>query len=131
MKGYNRVFCRMYQLIFRLAMPLLPYREPKWLDSVSEIAEELQRKQIDTVLLITDRFLRNNGATDKLEASLLAAQIRCIVFDGVQANPTVENVEEAVSLYRRNGCCVLIAFGGGSAADCVGSLRSVRLSETS
>ena len=33
-------------------------------------------------------------------------------------NPTVRNVEDARSLYLKEGCQAIIGFGGGSAMDC-------------
>ena len=41
-----------------------------------------------------------------------------VVYDKTRANPTVENVEEAFSLFVAHKCDCLIAFGGGSAMDC-------------
>ena len=41
MNIFKRVFCRIYQGVFRLAMPFLPYREPVKLASVEEIPETL------------------------------------------------------------------------------------------
>ena len=47
-----------------------------------------------------------------------AEGIKYTVFDGVQPNPTIYNVEEALKLYHDNNCEAFIAFGGGSPMDC-------------
>lgn len=110
--------CRLVQAGFRLAMPVLPYRRPKEIGAVEAVPAALAEQQIRHVLLITDRGLRRCGVTKKLEEALKAARIRCTVYDGTCANPTVEHVEDARILYRSQGCQAIIAFGGGSAMDC-------------
>jgi alcohol dehydrogenase len=40
------------------------------------------------------------------------------VFDDVQPNPTIENVEAGVQAYKEHGCDGIIGFGGGSPIDC-------------
>ena len=38
-----RFSCRTFQLCFRLAIPVLPYREPEVVGSAAEAAEKLER----------------------------------------------------------------------------------------
>jgi len=118
MNIFKKGFCRVYQMAFRAALPVLPYREPKILHSVEEAAKEIAVKNIENVLLITDGFLCQSGATQTLENALAALKINCHVYDGTRPNPTVANVEEALSVYRDKKCTALLAFGGGSAIDC-------------
>ena len=113
-----KCYCRGFQLAFRLAMPLLPYREPERLDSIGDVPSLLERLKIESVLLVTDRPLREAGVTGPLEELLERSDIRCAVYDGTRANPTVRNVEEARELYVEEGCRGIIAFGGGSSMDC-------------
>ena len=54
----------------------------------------------------------------KLEKHLADANIKCVIYDETCPNPTVNNVEAARSLYVKEGCEALIAFGGGSSIDC-------------
>lgn len=118
MKPLNRMVCRTVQLGFRLALPLLPYREPRILGAVTDVPHLLQMLQIPSVLLITDPVLRSAGVTAGLEAELEKNQIQCTVYDKTCPNPTVYHVEEALSLYHRGNCRGIIAFGGGAAIDC-------------
>ena len=111
-------WCRAYQLAFRPAMPLLPYREPERLESVRDLPPLLERLGVGAVLLVTDRTLRETGATAPLEELLERSGVRCAVYDGTRANPTVQNVEEARERYLAENCRGLIAFGGGSSMDC-------------
>ena len=111
-------YCRAFQLAFRLAMPLMPYREPERFESIQALPPLLGRLGIHSVLLVTDRPLREAGVTGPLEALLAQSGVRCTAYDGTRANPTVQNVEEAREQYLAGGCQGLIAFGGGSSMDC-------------
>ena len=113
-----KLYCRTFQRVLWLALPLLPYRDPETLDSVRRLPEVLRGRGVDHVLLVTDRQLRARGLTAPLEALLPQAGIGCTVYDGTASNPTVDNVEEARELYLREGCQALVAFGGGSSIDC-------------
>ena len=42
MNIFKKAFCRVSQFGFRTAMPILPYREPKILGSLSDIAPTLK-----------------------------------------------------------------------------------------
>ena len=114
--------CRVFQAAFRLALPVLPYRQPEKLSHVEEVPALLKKLEISAVMIVTDRQIRAYGLTKGLEEGLREAGIRCAVYDGTCTNPTVENVEEARILYRSQGCQALIAFGGGSSMDCAKAL---------
>lgn len=118
MNTLKKAYCRTFQAAFRLAMPFMPYREPDILNSVAEVAPLLKRLNVKSVLLVTDKQLRQFGATSNLEKLLKAADIKCHVYDDTCPNPTVNNVEAAREIYVKENCEALIAFGGGSSMDC-------------
>lgn len=118
MNPLKKAYCRAFQTVFKLALPLLPYRKPKRLESVNELPALFIKKNIDSVMLVTDASIRSNNITSNLENLLIKAGITCIVYDKTVANPTTDNVEEARQLYLDNGCKALIGFGGGSSIDC-------------
>ena len=118
MNIFKKAYCRVYQTIFHLALPLLPYREPIVYDNVDKVVDILRQRKLNSALLVTDSVLREMGVTKSLETILQANDIKCVVYDKTRANRTVDNGEEALSLYLDQGCECLIAFGGGSSMDC-------------
>lgn len=118
MNQFKKVFCRIYQFCFHIALPVLPYREPKILKSVTEIPAEIKKLNLKRALIITDEFLKKSGATEEMEFSLHGNNIEYTVYDKTRPNPTADNVEEALKIYNEQKCQCLIAFGGGSAMDC-------------
>lgn len=118
----NKVFCRVFQTAFRLALPILPYREPEIVPSCMDLGKVLEKEQIKSVLIVTDKGIVNNGLVAPLERVLNDNNVAFTVYDKTQPNPTVHNVEEALALYKQNDCDSLIAIGGGSSMDCAKAL---------
>lgn len=115
---FKKIYCRVFQTGFRIALPFLPYKEPVIYEQTLDIPNILQDKNIKSVLLVTDKGIRNLGLTKSLEEALKEKNINCVVYDNTLPNPTVANVEEARNIYIENNCEALIAFGGGSSMDC-------------
>lgn len=118
MNLFKKIYCRTYQTVFKLAIPILPYRDPEILDSILKIPEVLKRKKKDSVLIVTDKSIHSLGLIDPLKKALNEENISYTVYDEVVPNPTIKNVEEARGIYIEKSCNALIGFGGGSAIDC-------------
>ena len=82
----RRLGCRAYQLAFRVALPVLPYRQPDLLGSLEEIPPLLASRGIRAVLLVADGGVYDLGLTRTLEQALDAAGIACAVY--LQRTPT-------------------------------------------
>lgn len=118
MNRLRRMYCRTFQTVFKIALPFLPYRKPKIVGSVKALPDILKKRNCDNVLIITDAGIRKLGLTERLEKVLEKNGISYSIYDRTVANPTTENVAEAVELYQANGCGAIIGFGGGSSMDC-------------
>ncbi len=118
MNVFRKIYCRTYQIGLRTVLPILPYREPELINGITGVPEVLKKENADSILLVTDKGIRGLGLTKPLEELLEASKVKCTVYDDVVANPTVANVEAALSLYKQENCKGLIAFGGGSSMDC-------------
>lgn len=118
MKTLKRFYCRSYQFVMKMAIPFLPYRKPKLLDSIKQIPEVLRAKKINKILLVTSKNIRSLGLTGELEFVLKNSGIEFAIFDKLVPNPTIKNVENGLDVYLMNGCEGIIAFGGGSVMDC-------------
>ena len=116
MNIFKKIYCRVFQVCFHIAIPILPYRDPKILHSIEELPAEFKSQGINKVFLVTDSIIRK--LAEKLEALLPAEGIECVVFDKTKPNPTVANIEEALAMYNAEKCQAIIAFGGGSSIDC-------------
>lgn len=118
MNPIKAIYCRSVQAVLRAALPVLPYREPQVFHNCGELSTVFQKENIRRVLIVTDAGIVRSGIAAQLEAVLDEDDISYAVYDQTRPNPTVVNVEQALSLYRRYRCQALIAIGGGSSMDC-------------
>ena len=112
------IYCRVFQAAFRLALPVLPYREPEVINSCTELGKVLEKEKIISVLVVTDKGIVNNGLLKPVEEVLETGGFKYSVYHETLSNPTVENVENALKIYHKHKCNAIIAVGGGSAMDC-------------
>lgn len=114
-----KIYCRIYQGVMRVATNFLNFREPELLEGLDAVPKCLADKKLDSVLIVTDDFLHNKAKLiDGFKEGLEKAGIRYAVYDKVVPNPTIDNIEEGLVLYKENGCKAIIAVGGGSPMDC-------------
>ena len=118
MNIFAKIYCRVFQTAFRMALPVLPYREPEIIRSCAEIGKVAKKEKISSVLIVTDKGIVNNGLVDPVVAALQTSGISYYIYADTQPNPTVQNVEDALQVYHVNHCDALIAVGGGSSMDC-------------
>ena len=114
----KKTYCRVFQTAFRVALPVLPYREPKPLGSVAEVGGVLKGHGSSKALIVTDPTVEGLGLIEGIKRSLVDAGLSYSVFAGVVANPTIACVEAARAQYVEEDCDALIAVGGGSSMDC-------------
>lgn len=114
----KKAYCRTFQTVFKLAIPVLPYKTPKQLADVVKIADVLSDKQINNILIVTDKTIKDLGLLAPLENALTSKKIQYTIYSDTVPNPTIKNVEEAKELYIKNNCNAIIGFGGGSSIDC-------------
>lgn len=118
MNTIHRIYCRAFQLVFRAALPILPYRQPTPLSSLQDIASLLRQNEIRSILLIADAGVRRLGLTAALEEALLREHIVFSVYEQSTPNPTIDDVEQARAQYLLTNAKAIVTIGGGSAMDC-------------
>lgn len=118
MNVLKKMWCRIFQGAFRLAIPLLPYRRPEQVRDVAELPSLLAGRGCRGVLMVTSPSVAKMAGTKRLLDALRAAGISCAVYDKTVPNPTTDTVEEALALYKEGECQAIIGIGGGSSLDC-------------
>lgn len=99
------------------------FPDPKIVDgagAIKKIPDIIAKKEKGDkkTLIVTDKGLMSLNLLDGLFEAMDKKGIPYVVFDDVQPNPTVENVEAGLKLYHDNGCKCIVAVGGGSPMDC-------------
>lgn len=102
-------------------MCFMDWSEPELLEgegAVLKLPAFIKNKNINKVLVVTDKGLMNIHLLDPLFEELKKEDVEYVIFDGVQPNPTIPNIEDCRNVYLENNCQGIIAFGGGSPMDC-------------
>ncbi|MBQ3127869.1 MAG: iron-containing alcohol dehydrogenase [Clostridia bacterium] len=117
----KNAYYRTYQKAFKVVMPVFNWDEPELLKgpgAIKDLPALVKSKGVNNVLIVTDKGLMSLNLLDSLFENLEKQNIKYTVYDGVQPNPSIENIEEARRIYLKNNCEGIIAFGGGSPMDC-------------
>jgi len=85
--------------------------------AIKTIGDEVKKRGIAKVLIVTDKGVIGAGLTGPLEASLKEANIEYAVFDGVEPDPRYEIVADCVAMVQQEKAELLIGLGGGSPID--------------
>ena len=116
-----KMYSRAYQGIMKSTAHLLNWQPPTVMNCVGcidRLAPKLTEENIKKVLIVTDEGIVKAGLLDKMLDSLNEENIIYFIYKGTVANPTTENIKEAVNVYNEQNCDGIIGFGGGSAIDC-------------
>ena len=84
---------------------------------VEQVGSELKSAGARNAVVVTDRTIREAGGAEKVQSSLENAGIRSKVWDGSEAEPSVEVGEQAIDFARSGGFDSVVGLGGGSSMD--------------
>ena len=130
MSAIQKAWYRGFQAVFNIGARCLRWRRPIPVSgpgAVAQIPELLRREKVDKVLVVTGPTVGKKLAP-KILRELEQAGIEHVLFDQVEANPSVNTVNRIQQLYLESGCRGFIAVGGGSPMDAAkaASARVVR-----
>ena len=84
---------------------------------IAELPQAARAAGMTKPLLVTDESLAALPITTRTMDILKADGLNPGIFSGVRANPTDENLEAGLKVYREGGYDGVVAFGGGSGLD--------------
>ncbi|MBN7796362.1 iron-containing alcohol dehydrogenase [Parahaliea mediterranea] len=85
--------------------------------SAAQLARHIVRTGVRRVLVVTDKPLRELGLVDRVVEGLVAAGVDVAYYDGVQPDPTFDQVAAGAEVLRTHGSEAVLAVGGGSSID--------------
>ena len=85
--------------------------------AIQNIVPELKNRGFKKAFVVTDPDLVKFEVTKKVTSLLDEANFPYVVFDDIQANPTIQNVLDGVDSFKEANGDVIIAIGGGSSID--------------
>lgn len=114
------LFLRIYMLIFKGVTAILPFRWPKTFegtDSSLQLIQHMAKQGHKSILIVTDAVLVKLGMLEKMTQELKNNAVEYHIYDGVEPNPTVAQIEAGYAICEQHGCDAILAVGGGSPID--------------
>jgi alcohol dehydrogenase len=112
---------RGYQYFMKPMVAILPFPVPELCTgpgSVQRLPEKVRAKGVRKAFVVTDKGVMAAGLFEGMRKAFEAQGISCALYDEVQPNPSIPNVEDALKCYLANRCDGIVALGGGSPMDC-------------
>lgn len=85
--------------------------------AINAIADEIKSRGFKKAFVASDPDLIKFEVTKKVTDILDKANIDYVVFSEIKPNPTIENVQSGVELYKESNADCIVAIGGGSSID--------------
>ena len=85
--------------------------------AIESIVSELKSRGLKKPMVCSDPDLVKFKVTEKVTKLLDEAKIEYTLNSDIKPNPSIQNVQNGVKLYKENGNDSLIAVGGGSSID--------------
>lgn len=95
------------------------------IDSLAEAINYIKAQGFKQGLIVSDSVLNEIGLVKNFTDLLEQEKITSIVFDKVQPNPTVSNVNDGLALLKKHDCDFVVSLGGGSPHDCAKGIALV------
>ena len=85
--------------------------------AINAIPDEVKGRGLSKILVASDPDLIKFGVTQKITDILDKSGIEYKLYSDIKPNPTIENVQSGVKVYKEYGADGIIAIGGGSSMD--------------
>ena len=103
----------------------LPTKIEYGIGVVERLAEIIKALNAESLLVVTDKGIRNSGLLERISNLLDANKLAHNIFDNVEPNPKDYNVQEGAEMAKWLNPDCLVTVGGGSPIDCAKAIAVV------
>lgn len=111
---------RVWMWVMKIAAKVLRIREPRQLRGPGaslQLCDAIAADGVKTLLVVSDAILVKIGLLQPMLDRLKNLGIDTVIYDGVEPNPTIAQVESGLALLKQSGATAILAVGGGSPID--------------
>lgn len=90
---------------------------------VDQLPAKVQEFKKESVLIVTDKGVRQAGLLAPIEKSLVDAGLQVAVFDDVEPDPGLDTIHRGAAFFKERQGDFLVALGGGSPMDTAKGIR--------
>ena len=103
----------------------LPTKIEYGIGAVERLAGIIKASNAKSVLLVTDKGIRNSGLLERISNLLDTGKLAHQIFDNVEPNPKDYNVQEGAEMAKQLNPDCVVTVGGGSPIDCAKAIAVV------
>ena len=121
MLSITKAYYRGYQAVMRAVIKIANIKEPELVcgpGSLEKLPGILKEAGIERILVVASHSMMKSGGLGGFFKRLEADGISSSVYDRVQPNPSIDNIEDCLKAYNEGGSGAIVAIGGGSPIDC-------------
>ncbi|TJY59956.1 iron-containing alcohol dehydrogenase [Sinimarinibacterium sp. CAU 1509] len=115
------VFFRVLMFVLKISTLFLPiFGKPQIVSgpgSSLKLCEMIAANGVKKLLIVTDAMLVKLGLLEAMQKRLSELGVQWSVYDGVQPDPTIAQIETGLEMLRSEGSQAILAVGGGSSID--------------
>ena len=112
----NRVLMRGFKIVGQI----MTWPKPTLFTGVGsslELCSAIGQMGTRKVLIVTDAGLVKIGLLNDIEKKLTESGVESVVYDGIEPDPTYDQIEAGLEVLQQNDCEAILAVGGGSPID--------------
>ena len=112
---------RLYMFGLKIAAKVLPITKPTLFigrDALKQLCHSVSIMGVNKVLIVTDAGIVKLGFAKKLAFEFERVGVQCAIYSDVLPDPTYDQVDAGLVIYREQQCQGVVAIGGGSPIDC-------------
>ena len=99
--------------------------------AVEKVGAEAARLGRRAMLVMGRGAMKRSGTAGRVQKLLVDAGVECVVYDGVESDPSGATIDRGAQLARREGCDLVIGLGGGSPMDAARGIAAMAALEGS
>lgn len=118
--GLKVFLLRSYMKLLKFVAWIMPVKMPLVFagpGSSLQLCATIASSGVQSVLIVTDAMLSKIGLLDPMKEELSQRGVRVVVFDGVEPDPTIAQIEAGYEVLKQHQCEAVLAIGGGSSID--------------
>lgn len=117
MNIFEKCYDRLFQKTLFIAQRVIKFRVPEIKNRIEDIPVILKEHKVTHPLVVSDKIVSTLPRFIDLAEELKLKGFEFNLFTDIKPDPTFEEIDSIVKVYKENNCDSIIAVGGGSTID--------------
>ena len=114
------LFFKVVMFFLLIGTRILNFRKPQLFTGAGsslQLCDHIAGTGVTRLFVVTDKMLIQLGLLNPMLERLKQKGVTTVIYDGVEPNPTIAQIETGLAMLKRENCSAILAVGGGSSID--------------